>query len=162
MSRIHFADMTEAGVHRLADQLASHLRPGDTLLLSGPVGAGKSVFARALIRAWLGDSGAEVPSPSYTLVQTYERGDQTLWHVDLYRLDPQGTEVDELGLDEAFTNAVCLIEWPERLGTALPSQHLSLSLSPHTDTADRRAVTLTATAGLTHLIAAASQTKVPE
>ena len=107
---------------RLAARLAPRLGPGDTLLLDGPIGAGKTTFARALIRARLGRA-EEVPSPTFTLVQTYEAADTEIWHADLYRLgDPQ--EVLELGLDEAFATAICLVEWPDRLGTALPRDAL--------------------------------------
>ena len=114
----------------LAARLAGHLAPGDRLLLEGPVGAGKSHFARALIRAEQARFGLveDIPSPTFTLVQTYWAGDLEIWHVDLYRLtDP--TEVVELGLDEAMETAACLIEWPDRLGEARPVQALTLTLS---------------------------------
>ena len=99
---------------RLGRWLAGILSPGDTLLLSGPVGAGKTHLARALIRAATG-SDEDVPSPSFTLVQTYAAPGFDIWHADLYRLS-QPEEVVELGLDEAFGRAICLVEWPDRLG----------------------------------------------
>lgn len=138
---------SEAATAALATRLAPHLRAGDTLLLEGPVGAGKSALARALIQAAQAAAGVaveEVPSPSFTLVQTYEAGDRTFWHVDLYRL---GTVDDliELGLDAAFEDAVCLIEWPERLGPEAPERGLALRLTPETGAAEGRAVELRAT-----------------
>lgn len=113
---------------RLGRYLAARLGAGDTLLLSGPVGAGKSHLARALIRARLGTE-VEVPSPTFTLVQTYEDAvGQEIWHADLYRLS-HPDEVFELGLEAAFATALCLVEWPDRLGSALPprAHHLRLS-----------------------------------
>ncbi len=132
----------EAGTKALAAVIASHLKPGDTVLLSGPIGAGKSVLARALIRSWLGDPEAEVPSPSYTLVQTYERCDQQLWHVDLYRINPSGEELIELGLDQAIEEDICLVEWPERLASALPARYCAVDIQPDPDRAELRAISL--------------------
>ncbi len=97
-------------------------------MLSGPVGAGKSHLARALIRARLG-AEVEVPSPSFTLVQTYEAPDRSeIWHADLYRLS-NPDEVLELGLEAAFSSALCLVEWPDRLGRATPPGAHRLDLS---------------------------------
>lgn len=113
---------------RLGQWFAARLRPGDVLLLSGPIGAGKTHFARALIRARLG-AEVEVPSPTFTLVQTYEdpRGD--LWHADLYRLG-HPDDIVELGLEAAFDDAISLIEWPDRLGDQAPPQALHLHFAP--------------------------------
>ena len=113
----------DAATGALATHIAERLKPGDTLLLEGEIGAGKSAFARALIRARLGRM-EDVPSPTFTLVQTYEDTAGDIWHCDLYRLT-HPDEALELGLDEAFETAICLIEWPDRLGdvaqtTALP------------------------------------------
>ena len=109
-----------------ACQLATILRPGDTIALHGDLGAGKTTLARAIIAA-LGWPG-EVPSPTYTLVQSYEPPDVRVpvWHVDLYRLDGPG-DADALGLFE--TDAALLIEWPERLGDRLPADTLELTIS---------------------------------
>ncbi|MFY0633492.1 MAG: tRNA (adenosine(37)-N6)-threonylcarbamoyltransferase complex ATPase subunit type 1 TsaE [Vannielia sp.] len=103
---------------RLAEAMAPLLGAGDVLLLSGPVGAGKSHFSRGLIRWRMRrvDALEDVPSPTFTLVQTYPLPDGELWHADLYRLsDPD--EVEELGLAAAFEEAICLVEWPDRLPT---------------------------------------------
>ncbi|WP_099825046.1 tRNA (adenosine(37)-N6)-threonylcarbamoyltransferase complex ATPase subunit type 1 TsaE [Oceaniglobus indicus] len=119
----------------LAVVLARHLRAGDTLLLDGPIGAGKTHFARALIRAAQGPDGdKDIPSPTFTLVQTYQTPTCDIWHADLYRLtDVQ--EVMELGLDDAFESAICLIEWPDRLGDLAPAAALRLTLTVQGDTA---------------------------
>lgn len=117
----------EAATAHWAAALAPLLRPGDTLLLEGEIGAGKSAFARALIRARLGRM-EDVPSPTFTLVQTYADPAGDLWHCDLYRLtDPE--EALELGLEEAFATAICLIEWPDRLGDAAPPDALHLDFT---------------------------------
>jgi tRNA threonylcarbamoyladenosine biosynthesis protein TsaE len=130
---------SEAATATLAARLAPRLAPGDTILLSGPVGAGKSALARALIRARLGDPGAEVPSPTFTLVQTYGEGQDTLWHADLYRLS-HPDEVAELGLLAAMEEAICLVEWPDRLGPFTPAAALRLDLAPEGE--DMRRLTL--------------------
>ncbi|HLQ18416.1 MAG TPA: tRNA (adenosine(37)-N6)-threonylcarbamoyltransferase complex ATPase subunit type 1 TsaE [Tabrizicola sp.] len=117
------ADQTEA----LGRSLALHARPGDVILLEGPIGAGKSCLARAFIRARLGPA-EEVPSPTFTLVQVYEAGGVEIWHADLYRLT-HPDEVWELGLDDAFSSAICLVEWPDRLGNHVPPGALHIQLS---------------------------------
>lgn len=127
----------------LAARIALRLQPGDTLLLEGDLGTGKTHFARALIRARLGPAGsnAEVPSPSFTLVQTYEGSQAEIWHADLYRLsDPQ--EVLELGLDTAMEDAICLIEWPDRWGQAWPTAAICLRLSAPRDLPEARDIAL--------------------
>ena len=116
---------TEDDTTGLGKALAGLLRAGDSLLLEGPIGAGKSHLARALIRARLGPH-EDVPSPTFTLVQTYP-GDPDIWHADLYRLT-HPDEVVELGLEDAFATAICLIEWPDRLGSILPENALRLKL----------------------------------
>ncbi|MCJ9428313.1 tRNA (adenosine(37)-N6)-threonylcarbamoyltransferase complex ATPase subunit type 1 TsaE [Kordiimonas marina] len=105
----------EQATAALAARLAARLQAGDLVALTGDLGAGKSTFARAFIRARLADDMAEVPSPTFTLVQTYDDPEGgEIWHADLYRLtEPE--EAYELGLDEAREDAICLIEWPDRM-----------------------------------------------
>jgi tRNA threonylcarbamoyladenosine biosynthesis protein TsaE len=110
----------------LGARLGAQLAPGDVVCLSGGLGAGKTTLARGAIAAWTRD-GQEAPSPTYVLVQTYEGPRGQLWHVDLYRLK-RAEEAWELGLEDAFADAACLIEWPERLGGALPRDRLDIAL----------------------------------
>ncbi|GAB5468584.1 MAG: hypothetical protein Kilf2KO_16140 [Rhodospirillales bacterium] len=128
----HFHLPDPEATQRLAEAMAPLLRPGDVLLLAGKLGAGKSSFARALIRALPGQDGAErsdeeVPSPTFTLVQIYERRPAPVWHLDLYRLS-QPEEIYELGWEEALGEAILLVEWPERLGFLQPDAALTLDL----------------------------------
>ncbi len=113
---------TQVDTELLAKGFAGCAEPGDVFLLSGLIGTGKSVFARALIQKLLEpfDPGAEIPSPTYTIVQTYHAGQVRIWHADLYRLKDT-SELNELGFDEAFEADICLIEWPELLGTRAPA-----------------------------------------
>lgn len=132
---------------RAAERIAEVLRAGDTLLLQGEIGAGKTHMARALIRARLNDPLHEVPSPTFTLVQTYGAPDGVeIWHADLYRLeDPQ--EIWELGLEEARERAITLIEWPERLGSDWPGDAVCLALEVPPEAFDTRVMTLWAPEG---------------
>ncbi|MEQ9692769.1 tRNA (adenosine(37)-N6)-threonylcarbamoyltransferase complex ATPase subunit type 1 TsaE [Shimia sp. SDUM112013] len=115
---------------RFAQELAKLLRPADIVLLEGGIGAGKTHFARSLIQSLL-DQQEDVPSPTFTLVQTYETQGFEIWHADLYRLTSPD-EVIELGLIDAFEYSVCLVEWPDRLADLRPTDALTLSfeLSP--------------------------------
>jgi len=122
--RIELTD--EAATRRLAARLAGLARNGDLLALRGDLGSGKTSFARAFIRA-CGDPEEEVPSPTFTLVQTYETPVGTLWHFDLYRLSGPD-EVGELGFDEALAGGIVLAEWPERLGAVKPDGLLDIDL----------------------------------
>lgn len=117
-----------------AARCAALAEPGDVFLLSGEIGAGKTTFARSFIQALLG-SDEEVPSPTYTIVQTYD-AEQTIWHADLYRLGGPD-EVVELGLDAAFEDAICLVEWPDRLGDLIPANpiHIEMRAGPDGHTA---------------------------
>lgn len=125
---------------RLAERMARLLHPGDVLLLSGEIGAGKTHFARALIQSML-TTPEDVPSPTFTLVQVYDTPAGEIWHSDLYRLT-HPDEAIELGLLDAFETAICLIEWPDRLGDLAPPNALSLAFSPG-DHDDARRLVLT-------------------
>ncbi|MGB0410547.1 MAG: tRNA (adenosine(37)-N6)-threonylcarbamoyltransferase complex ATPase subunit type 1 TsaE [Pikeienuella sp.] len=118
-----------AATDRVGAALGISLRQGDVLCLSGDLGAGKTALARAAIAARLATGGMaeDIPSPTFTLVQTYQ-ADIPLWHADLYRLSDE-EEVWELGLVDAFSDAACLIEWPDRLGTLTPARRLEISLT---------------------------------
>lgn len=118
---------TEAETAAFAAKLAPKMKPGAVLLLQGDLGAGKTVFARALIRALSGDPALDVPSPTFTLVQTYDTPAGMVWHFDLYRLkDPE--EIFELGWEEALAEGIVLVEWPERLGPHVPAGSRCLSI----------------------------------
>ena len=126
----------EGATRRLGSDLALALRPGDCVALSGDLGAGKSTFARAAIRSIADDPDLEVPSPTFTLVQSYDLRFPVA-HFDLYRVaDPD--EVAELGLDDALSAGVALIEWPERAGDVLPGDTLHIRIEDQD--AGRRAV----------------------
>ncbi|SFS19837.1 tRNA threonylcarbamoyladenosine biosynthesis protein TsaE [Yoonia litorea] len=112
---------------QLAGLIAERTKNGDTLLLEGEIGAGKSAFARGFIRAKLGRL-EDVPSPTFTIVQVYNSDGGEIWHCDLYRLT-HPDEALELGLDEAFETAICLVEWPDRLGEEQPETALRLSFA---------------------------------
>ncbi|WP_305969981.1 MULTISPECIES: tRNA (adenosine(37)-N6)-threonylcarbamoyltransferase complex ATPase subunit type 1 TsaE [unclassified Mameliella] len=111
----------------LARRIGAGLRPGDVLLLTGEIGAGKTHFARCLIQSLL-EEPEDVPSPTFTLVQTYDTAAGELWHADLYRLTGPDESV-ELGLTEAFETAICLVEWPDRLEDQSPHDALRLSFA---------------------------------
>jgi tRNA threonylcarbamoyladenosine biosynthesis protein TsaE len=121
----------QAATERLAGAIASVARAGDVILLSGDLGAGKTHFARAFINA-LTPAPEEVPSPTFTLVQTYDarvEGEPVeIWHFDLYRLKSPD-ETLELGIEEAFGEGIALVEWPDRLGSLKPREHLELRLA---------------------------------
>jgi N-acetylmuramate 1-kinase len=118
----------EAGTSRLAGDIAAVLAPGDVIALTGDLGMGKSAFARALIRALAGDDELEVPSPTFTLVQTYETARLPVAHFDLYRLSDPG-ELVEIGFDDALRSGVSLIEWPDRAADALPTNRLDITIA---------------------------------
>ncbi|MGV1873788.1 tRNA (adenosine(37)-N6)-threonylcarbamoyltransferase complex ATPase subunit type 1 TsaE [Agrobacterium rosae] len=108
----------EAETIRLGKELALTVKPGDCIALVGDLGAGKSTLARALIWAIAGDPYLEVPSPTFTIVQSYDLRFPVA-HLDLYRLSDV-SELDELGIDEMLSDGVCLIEWPEMAASELP------------------------------------------
>jgi tRNA threonylcarbamoyladenosine biosynthesis protein TsaE len=132
-----------AATEALAARAARLARPGDALLLEGSLGAGKSAFARAFLRAAAGEPGLEVPSPSFTLVQAYDLPAGTAHHFDLYRLSGPD-ELEELGWEEA-RDGIVLVEWPQRLEYLAPADALRLRLDP--GEGDARIATLSGWAG---------------
>lgn len=138
---LHLPDT--AATERLACAVAPSLVAGDVVALVGDLGSGKSVFARALIGHRLRALGRheEIPSPTFTLVQCYDLGEIALWHADLYRLDTV-EDTSELGLEEAFDTGICVVEWADRLGAALPGHALILTLAFDPSAEDARFATL--------------------
>lgn len=124
----------------LAAQIAGALGPGDCLLLEGVIGAGKTHFARHLIQSLM-TVPEDVPSPTFTLVQTYDVPAGELWHTDLYRLSSLD-ELEELGLVDAFETAICLVEWPDRLAELTPAHALHLHLQLDAEQEDKRQLSL--------------------
>jgi tRNA threonylcarbamoyladenosine biosynthesis protein TsaE len=122
----------EAATVRLAGRVAAAARVRDVIALSGPLGVGKTAFARGFLAALARRHGVappdEVPSPTFTLVQTYPLDGLTVWHFDLYRL-ARPDDAAELGLDEALADGISLIEWPDRLGRLLPRDRLEIALA---------------------------------
>jgi tRNA threonylcarbamoyladenosine biosynthesis protein TsaE len=144
----------EAATRALGRVLAQGVPAGATILLEGPLGAGKTALARAFVQARQGLAGApveEVPSPSYTLVQGYAAGAEEIWHADLYRLG-DADEVAELGLEGALGRATCLIEWPDRLRPADRAGAIAIRLG--SDGAGGRLAEIRLPRGLGHLAAA--------
>ncbi|MBX9634964.1 MAG: tRNA (adenosine(37)-N6)-threonylcarbamoyltransferase complex ATPase subunit type 1 TsaE [Magnetospirillum sp.] len=130
----------EAATRSLAARLALLARPGDVIALNGTLGTGKSTLARAFVQA-LTSADEEVPSPTFTLVQIYDADAGQIWHFDLYRLE-KAEEAFELGIEDAFIDGICLIEWPDRLGRLMPRQRLEIALAAG-DTETARRATLT-------------------
>ncbi len=119
---------------RLGAELAVQIMPGDAILLSGQIGAGKSHLARAIIQSMARAAGlptVEVPSPTYTLVQTYEFASVPVWHADLYRL-ADSSEIEELGISDALGTDIVLIEWPDRLDN-IPENALQIAFMNEAD-----------------------------
>lgn len=127
----------EAETRRLANDLSLVLKPGDVVCLSGDLGAGKSTFTRALLRSFAGDPELEVPSPTFTLVQTYEFDRFDLSHFDLYRLE-EPEELEELGLDDLVETGAALIEWPEKAEDLLPADALWVQVTQPEEDAEKR------------------------
>jgi tRNA threonylcarbamoyl adenosine modification protein YjeE len=117
----------ETVLGRLAEDVAFAARPGDLITLSGDLGAGKTTFARALIGALSNGAQEEIPSPTFTLVQTYTADAVTIYHFDFYRIDDP-EDAWEIGIEDAFGEGIALIEWPEKLGAILPTDRLDVRL----------------------------------
>ncbi len=111
----------------IAKRLSEILEIGDILFLKGSIGAGKSFFARCIIREYLNNSGVyeDIPSPSFSLVQTYDNIKPKVCHVDLYRMS-FSSEIEEIGLDDIYKNFLTIIEWPERLGKNKPDSFIQI------------------------------------
>ena len=125
-----FETRNEQETIAVATRLAACAKAGDVFLLDAPMGAGKSVFARGFIRALCGQD-TDVPSPTFTLVQSYECNTAQLWHFDLYRLETPD-EVLNIGWDDALSgDAICLIEWPQKAGEYLPphARHILIEIT---------------------------------
>ncbi|MEO0728826.1 MAG: tRNA (adenosine(37)-N6)-threonylcarbamoyltransferase complex ATPase subunit type 1 TsaE [Pseudomonadota bacterium] len=138
--------IAQTELERLAELIAPRLIAGDCLALVGDLGAGKSTFARALVKALLGDPSADVPSPTFPIVITYERQTSKgtavpIAHYDWYRLSDD-TELDEIGFDDSQPNQITLVEWPDRLPNALPTNHLRVELQPALNDAEARSITI--------------------
>src|SRR5271165_5608544 len=118
----------EHATQRLAIDIANSLEPGDLVTLSGDLGAGKTTFARALIRYLAGDATIEVPSPTFTLLQSYELPRFVLVHADFYRLSG-AAELAELGFEDLPEGAVVLVEWPDRAAGLLPPDRLDITFT---------------------------------
>jgi len=134
-SLLRLADLDQSAMQRVAMLLALGIRPGDTLALHGDLGAGKTTFARAFVRAFTGDDVLEVPSPTFSLVQTYDGARGRIEHYDLYRLKSPD-EADEIGLGDAGGGVIRIIEWPDRLGGAVAAERIDVRFE---DAAEGRA-----------------------
>lgn len=129
-----------AHTSQVARDIAQRLAPGDVILLDGAIGTGKTHFCRSLIQSLM-TIPEDVPSPTFTLVQIYDVEAGELWHADLYRLG-HVDEVEELGLLAAFEDAICLVEWPDKLEDLTPAHALQISLSLHADDESSRKANL--------------------
>lgn len=128
----------ETATQELAARLAGAMRAPAVIALRGDLGAGKTAFARAFIRALPGTRADEdVPSPTFTLVQTYDSETGTVWHFDLYRVESPA-ELRELGWDDAIDEGICIIEWPDKAGGALPEDRIDVVIERGATETSRR------------------------
>jgi tRNA threonylcarbamoyladenosine biosynthesis protein TsaE len=136
--RIEIESNSVSNTIAFAKSCANSAKNGDIFTLQGPMGAGKSEFARGFIRDLMGED-IDVPSPTFTLVQTYETPKGLIWHFDLYRLK-NADEIYEIGWEEALSDGILLVEWPERLGSLLPMDRKEIIITPVSD--ESRNITL--------------------
>lgn len=135
----HYTSASEEQTAQIAGDLAKDLSAPVVICLFGTLGAGKSVFARSLIRCLYGDQNLEVPSPTFTLVQIYETPEHPVYHFDLYRIkDPE--EIYELGWEDALNDAITIIEWPENLEHLKPSKTLDIIINVDEDDKNARTI----------------------
>lgn len=132
---------SEHETEQAAITLAAELQPGAVLCLYGDLGAGKTVFARALIRYLTGDPALTVPSPTFTLVQTYDTKRGTIWHFDLYRIE-HADDIYELGWEDALADSITIVEWPERLESLAPEHCLRVDFKAFPDEPDKREINI--------------------
>src|SRR5262245_56113996 len=130
-------ELDETGVVRLADLLALKIHRGDLLALRGEVGAGKTTLARALIGALMGEEATEVPSPTFSLAQTYDTPRLGVTHFDCYRL-ASADEAREVGFDAAIADGAAIVEWPDRIGELLPASRYEIELAQTRQEATRQ------------------------
>lgn len=128
MPTFSFSLADESATEQLGAALAVALLPRDLVALGGGLGAGKTTLARAILRTASGEPRLIVPSPTFTLVEVYDTPKGAFWHFDLYRLEAP-EQVFELGWEEALAEGIVLIEWPERLGSLLPTPSLAVTLT---------------------------------
>ncbi len=143
----HHTMHDEADTRRFAETLATAGQPGDLIALSGDLGAGKSTFARAFIRAMTGIPDLEVPSPTFTLVQAYDHpAGYALYHADLYRLESED-DLEDIGLDDERMDALLLVEWPDRLPEDWRANALELTFTYEAQDKGSRLITLATKSG---------------
>ena len=132
-------NQSSKGVALIAKRFSEILEIGDILLLKGSIGSGKSFFARSIISEYFNISKVyeDIPSPSFSLVQTYDNIKPKVCHVDLYRMS-FSSELEEIGLDNIYENFVTIIEWPERLGTKKPNRYINIRFMYDKNVSDER------------------------
>lgn len=121
---MRFVSKSETDTIQCAQTFAKTLKGHEIIALDGTLGMGKTVFARAVIQA-LSDTKTDVPSPTFTLLQTYDTSIGPIYHFDFYRLKNE-MEAYEIGIEDAFCEGVCLIEWPEKIGSLLPKNTIHI------------------------------------
>ncbi len=131
----------EQETQEFAQKISKSLKKGDVLCLYGNLGAGKTVFAREIIRFLTKTPDLDVPSPTFTLIQTYETPDYVISHFDLYRLN-NPEEIFELGWEDALQDGIALIEWPDKAGPFLPSTHKRIDIETIAENSHSRKITL--------------------